>query len=375
MLKPQVKTVYPPIPLGDGVIRIGGGDLGIASELTDDAQGNLWRLLQLMDGSRTLTRLIEEMRRGDPSLTSNDVTEVIDTLAEAGFLQDAAARPDLFTPAEINRYQRNFDFWSYFHVPGVNQFQIQERLSTARVTVLGLGGLGSYAALALASVGVGDLLLVDHDTVEPSNLNRQVLYTGEDVGRLKTTAAAERLSEVNPHITISTLDARIAGVDQAEDCLRDRDLLVCAADRPRVQIYRWLNRAALATGVPWIRGANGGHTVSLFLHAPGRTACFECEQRAARVVNPHYDTIVTYAMDDIGDRTINPCTAPVAGMIGNMVALEAVKQLTGVAEPAIHGRAMSFDLRTLSAEFVDGHPDRDCPACGGLGARSTRGAA
>jgi molybdopterin/thiamine biosynthesis adenylyltransferase len=156
---------------------------------------------------------------------------------------------------------------------------LQARLKAAKVTVLGIGGLGSYAALALAAAGVGDLLLVDDDLVELHSLNRQVLYTDADVGERK------------------------------------------AADRPRIRIYEWLNEAALIEGVPWVRGANGS-------------------------------------------RTVNPCTAPVSGLIGSLVALEAVKLLTGAAEPMILNRKLIFDLQTMEIRFNDGVRDPDCDACG-----------
>lgn len=366
MERPRVKLVYPPIPLGNGRIRIGGADHGIAAELVDDEQEHVAQLLRLLDGSRSLDDLVSVLQGRDPELPAEDVLAVVDVLASEGYLEDAADEPSpsLFAPAEVERYRRNFDFFSHFTVPPLSSYEIQGRLKQARVTVLGLGGLGSFVALGLASAGVGHLRLVDDDVVEPSNLNRQVLYTEPDVGRPKADAAAARLREVNPHVALEARHLRVGGIEEARTCLADSDLLICAADRPRVRIYEWLNAAALAEGVPWMRGANGGLTVNLFLHVPRETACFECEQMAAREVNPWYDEIVSYAVHEIGDRTVNPCTAPVAGLIGNLACLEAVKHLTGVAEPVIRNRRLVLDLRTMVPDFSDGVRRADCPACG-----------
>ncbi|HEX2054292.1 MAG TPA: ThiF family adenylyltransferase [Actinomycetota bacterium] len=367
MHKPRIKSVFPPIPVGGGVIRIGGSDHGLAAEIQDDEQGHVMTALSLVDGSRTTAEVVEAMLASDPELTPSDVNGLLDDLAANGYLEDAAVSPPAeLTDQELERYRRNLDFFNYFAVQPVTSYDYQLRLKNSRVTVLGLGGLGSYVALSLAAAGVGDLLLVDDDVVEPSNLNRQVLYTGRDIGRRKTDAAEERLREVNPHINVTALNFRVSDTKDAEACMTGRDLLVCAADRPRIRIYRWLNEAAIRTLTPWVRGANDGLTVRMFLHAPGRTACFECGQARAHRELAWYGAAQRYAMEVIGDRTVNPCTSPVAGLIGNLVALEVVKYLTGVEVPASLGHGLSFDLRSLTISRTEGERQPECPACSSL---------
>ncbi|GAA5185835.1 ThiF family adenylyltransferase [Rugosimonospora acidiphila] len=367
MDRPRVKSVFPPIPLDDGTIRVGGADFGIAAEIKDDDQRHVWHLLELLDGTRSMAQVVADMRTIDPALTETEVVAAVAMLADSGYLDDAAIGPPAaFGPGEAERYRRNVEFFSFFHSPPRTGYDSQLRLREAKVTVLGIGGLGSYAALGLAAAGVGDLLLVDDDTVELHNLNRQVLYTDGDVGCAKTEAAARRVAQANPHVTVSTLTRRVSGVEDARTCMRGRDLLICAADRPRIRLYDWLNEAALDEGVPWVRGANDGLTVNLFLHAPGRTACFACEQRAAHANIPGYGATIRYAMEHLGNRTVNPCTAPVAGLIGSLVALEAVKLLTGVAEPTILNRKLIFDLQTMQIRFKEGEYDPTCDVCGHL---------
>jgi molybdopterin/thiamine biosynthesis adenylyltransferase len=367
--KPCVKAVYPPFPLSGGRIQIGGIDYGMAAELTDDDRGNTWKLLTLLDGTRTHLEVVAEMRVWNPLLTDHDVDSAISELATAGYLEDAVPPPSAacFSVPELERYRRNLEFFSYFNTTdGATKFDKQARLRSSKVTVLGLGGLGSFVALSLVSAGVGDVLLVDDDSVELSNLNRQVLYTASDIGRPKCEAAAERLATVNPHVKLEARNLRVKDVETARSCFTGRDLLICAADRPRVRIYDWLNEAAVAQQVAWIRGANDGLTVLLFLHVPGETACFECEQRASYSRYDWYGDMLSYATDVIGDRTINPCTAPVAGIIGNIAALEAVKYLTGAATPVIRGRKMGFDLRGMETWYSDGEKQADCPVCSHL---------
>jgi molybdopterin/thiamine biosynthesis adenylyltransferase len=368
MRKPRIKNVYPPFPLGNGIIQIGGIDHGMAAELTDDEQGNVWSLLNLMDGTRSEEEVVAAMRYRNSRIAAEEVVAAIAELIDSGYVEDAEDEPDpdTFSPEELGRYSRNLEFFSYFNVPRQSRYSSQTRLKQSRVTVLGLGGLGSFVALSLASAGVGELLLVDDDIVELSNLNRQILYTTDDIGRFKCEAAAERLAAVNPNVRLEQINMRVSDVATAQACFAGRDLVICAADRPRVRIYEWLNQAAVNEQVGWIRGANEGMTALLFLHVPGESACFECEQMAVSAHDPWYDERIRYATEVVGDRTINPCTAPAAGVIGSICALEAVKYLTGVAKPVIHNRRMGFNLRSMESWFNDGRRQDDCPICAHL---------
>jgi molybdopterin/thiamine biosynthesis adenylyltransferase len=355
MQLPRMKAVFPPVPIGDGLIRIASIDYGIASELTDDEQGNTWRLMELMDGTRTTLDLVSSMRAEGREVTLSDVNAAIGVLYESGFVDDAAIGPPADLPvAEMERYRRNLEFFSYFHQPPSTPYDFQMRLRRAKVTVLGLGGLGSFVALHL----------VDYDDVELMNLNRQILYHDSDIGRMKTEASADRLREVNPHVTITTQTLKVDGVESAREVMAGRDLVICAADRPRIQLYHWLNEAALAENVTWLRGAQGGLTINMMMHVPGQTACFECIEVDGRAKFPWYETLKRYWMEVIGDRTLNPCMAPLAGMIGNLTALEAVKYLTGMAESVVLGRMLIFDLQRMDVEFVQPERMADCPVCG-----------
>jgi len=372
MKRPAMKSVYPPIPTGDGRIRI-GSDYGVASELQDDEEGHVWHLLGLVDGTRTGPELAAAMRAFDPAVSADDVEHALETLTEAGFIKDAAEQGPVteFQPRELDRYRRNLEFFEYFQAGNVTPADFQLRLKQAKVTVLGLGGLGSHVAMSLAAIGVGDLLLVDHDDVELMNLNRQLLYTDLHVGHSKVEAAAVRLAEVNPHIQITPMTAMVSSAETARACFEGRDLVICAADRPRVKLYQWLNEAAIAERVAWIRGANDGMTVQLFMHVPGQTACFECVELDAERTHSWFRPMQRHVIEVIGDRTINPCIAPVSGLIGNLAAFEAVKFLTDAARPTIYGRKIAFDLLRMETDFSDGQKLPDCPACGQLAEHET----
>lgn len=368
MRKPRLKSVFPPMPVDDRTIAIGGADYGLAARLEDDEQRHLWRLLGLLDGSRSEEEIVAAVRSHDPDVPAVDVVAAIEALTDAGYVEDADA-PGLaaFSAPERERYRRNFEFFSFFSRHPETGHDLQARLKRSRVTVLGVGGLGSYVALELAAAGVGDLLLVDDDLVEAHNLNRQILYTQDDVGKSKVGAAAARIASVNPLIHVTAMDKRVAGIDDARACFAGRDLVICAADRPRVTIYDWLNAASVAEDVAWIRGANDGLSVNTFMHVPGRTACFECEQRRSLSLYPWYAAQLRFAKEMVGDRTVNPCTAPVAGLIGSITALEAIKFLSKAATPVTYNCKLTIDLQTLDTRVTEGSRDPQCPVCAGVG--------
>jgi molybdopterin/thiamine biosynthesis adenylyltransferase len=366
MERPRVKKVLTPVPVGDRKIRIGDFDLGLAAVLDDDEKRHTWHLLSLLDGTRTRADVISEMRRLDERLPPEDVNQAIEALIRASYLEDAAIEPpaDVFSEAELSRYRRNLEFFSYFADAGVTEYDLQQRLKSAYVTVAGLGGMGSYVALALTALGVGTLHIVDSDTVELMNLNRQVLYTDADIGRAKTEAARDRLALVNPHVAVTAHTMSIEGRASARACMRDSDLFVCAVDRPVLKIYEWINQAALDERVAWIRAGNSGLTIAAFLHVPYETACFECAQRSAYEELPWFEVYNQYFIDTSGVGDVNPCNAPAAGLVGSIVALESVKYLTGMTASAVLGRRLIMDIARMTITYAAVARRDDCQYCG-----------
>ena len=129
----------------------------------------------------------------------------------------------------------------------------QEKLKEARVLIAGLGGLGTFSSLLLSLAGVGKLILVDNDFVEESNLNRQVLYHEDDLGKKKAEVAAERIKEFNPHISAVPI---IAEINEEFDLL-EVDIVVDGLDNYPSRLH--LERKALKRGIPYVFGAVEGY--------------------------------------------------------------------------------------------------------------------
>jgi molybdopterin/thiamine biosynthesis adenylyltransferase/rhodanese-related sulfurtransferase len=242
--------------------------------------------------------------------------------------------------SELSRYHR------HLALPELGRAG-QERLKRARVAIVGAGGLGSPAALYLAAAGVGTLGLVDCDRVELSNLQRQVLFDGAAVGRLKTEAARERLLALNPEISVipHTLTLR---ADNALEVLGDYDLILDGTDRVSTRYV--VNDACVVLRKPLVSAAIHRFEGHAMTYLPGRGPCYRC-------LFPAAEEGAAASCAQAGVLGVLP------GVLGAIQATEAVKVLTGIGEPIV-GRLLTYDA--LDMRFLELPVTRraDCAVCG-----------
>jgi bacteriocin biosynthesis cyclodehydratase domain-containing protein len=289
------------------------------------------------------------------------VDELLELLSGEGLVEDACDY-DALTAAECGRYDRQLRYFADMAPDGLSAPDCQLRLRDAHVLVLGVGGLGSWAALSLACCGVGRLTLIDGDAVELSNLNRQILFAAEDIGRPKAAVAATALRRFNPEMEVAPVVRTLGTPEEIGEAVRGSSFVVDAADRPAHDIERWVNAACFEHGVPYI-------TMSHFppfarvgpLYVPGETGCFNCQERAYRQSYELYDHIVDQRR---GSPSPAATLGPVCAFVGGQVALDVVHQLTGLCAPASKGMVRVFDTRTLAVTDEPVPRDPDCEVCG-----------
>lgn len=293
-----------------------------------------------------------------PDVTGEWVAKALRELADDGHLYDAAAADSTtLTARQRERYGRSMAYFRWVdRQPRGSCWEPQERLADARVAVVGLGGAGGSAALALAASGVGHLHCVDGDRVELSNLNRQILYTEQDLGKAKADAAATRLRQVNSDIDVTAQKHHIGSADDLRRLAQDTDLVLLCADEPRGRIRSWANEAFLALGTPWINSGYTGPVLSVSLYVPGVGPCPQCVHRqvfgATDQPSPEPPT------------PGHPTSAPPAIIAGQLAAHMAVSLITGVVPVvagALHGLSLVTPDRAVYHEF---ERDPDCTACG-----------
>ncbi|MFF5295982.1 HesA/MoeB/ThiF family protein [Paractinoplanes globisporus] len=361
MRRPRVKPEHATFRTADGRIRLGGSVHGIAAEVADTT-GAIWTMLRAADGSRTPEEISDVVLAAHPDEQAIAVRAALDQFADAGYLDDAAAPPPPeLTERDVERHGSARMFYRWIDLrPGGDGWGPQLRLKRARVVVVGVGGTGGSAALALAGSGVGRLHLVDGDTVELSNLNRQLVFREADIGRPKAEAAVGQLRERNRDIEITGETTRIGGVGDLRRLARVHDVLVLCADQPP-EIRSWANRACLDAGTPWVDAGYHGPVPKATAYRPGLGACYECRQSSLRAT---LREIVPAAAETLERGAFNAVIAPTAGLSGHLAAHLALGIITGV--PAIEsGQRQAVGLLT-DADDGTTHCARDphCFACG-----------
>lgn len=239
--------------------------------------------------------------------------------------------------------ERDMDIWTrQMAIPGFGA-EGQEKLSESRVAVLGLGGIGGPAALYLAAAGVGELVLVDSDKVEASNLNRQILFTFSDLGRPKARTAAERLQPLNPDLRMNVVEKRVEERD-LEPLLKGCNFVMDCFDKNAHRIA--VNRECVRLSIPATHGFAQNFSGEVFTVQPGKSACLAC------------------AMDESFPETeTTPVIGVITGMIGTAMAAAAVLSLTGIGDP-MAGTRLIYDLTFSEMMKIPVARKPLCPACG-----------
>ena len=226
----------------------------------------------------------------------------------------------------------------------------QQLLRDSRVLIVGVGGLGSAAALYLAGAGVGHLTLVDRDRVELSNLQRQILHRQADLGRLKAESAADNLRALNPDVAIEVLSHGLKA-ELLPKLTGSADVVLDCSDNFPTRYA--LNRACVAARKPLVSGAA--------IRLEGQVAVFRNDRAGA----PCYQCLFR---DEHGAPTESCEQAgvlgPLVGVIGSLQALEALKLLLGIGE-SLGGRLLMFDAERTRFRELKLKRDPQCPACAG----------
>ncbi len=244
------------------------------------------------------------------------------------------------TQGEIERYSRHLVI-PEFGMEG------QLKLKQARVLIIGAGGLGSPIGMYLAAAGIGKIGIVDFDTISYSNLQRQLLYSTNDVGHPKTELAKQRLLEINPNVEIVTYDTRLTK-DNALEILKDYDLIADGTDNYATRYL--VNDACILLGKPFVYGSILRFDGQVSFFDPKTGPCYRC-----LYPEPPSPGEVP-SCEEGGVLGVLP------GIIGSIQANEAIKYVIGKGE-LLQGRLLMLDALEMSFRELKYSKDPNCPAC------------
>ena len=255
---------------------------------------------------------------------------------------ETVAKPGSFSPVELDRYARHI-MLREIGGPG------QKSLKSARVLVVGAGGLGSPALMYLAASGVGTIGVIDGDTVEGSNLQRQVIHADARIGMPKVFSAEVAMRALNPFVEVRPYHRRLDEA-VAADLLGEYDLVLDGTDNFDTRYL--VNRACVAAGKPLISAAITQWEGQISLYDPARGGpCYEC----VFPVRPAPGMVPTCAEAGVA--------APLPGVVGAMMAVEAIKHITD-AGSGLRGRLMIYDALYAETRVIGVKQRADCAVCG-----------
>jgi len=246
------------------------------------------------------------------------------------------------TQDQIERYSRQIVLKE---VGGIGQ----KKLLSSKISLIGLGALGSSAAYYLAAAGVGTLQIIDFDTVEISNLHRQILHFTEDINRKKTKSAASKLNSLNPDCNIEIINDRITPKN-SKDLLKGSDFVIEGSDNISTKML--INDTCISLKIPFtIAGVLRFHGQIMTVVPENKSSCYRC------------------VFGDIteGDSSMSCSQAGVIGFVpgilGCLEANEALKYILGIGD-LLTNKIMYVDLLRNSFDFIKVHRDNNCIACG-----------
>ncbi|WP_233998364.1 molybdopterin-synthase adenylyltransferase MoeB [Pseudoalteromonas sp. T1lg48] len=227
-------------------------------------------------------------------------------------------------------------------------YEGQEKLLASKVLVIGLGGLGSACVPYLASAGIGTLTLVDFDTIEVTNLQRQVIYAENEVGQSKAHCAARFVAQQNSACHVDVIAEKLTE-EQLTHCIAEHDLVLDCTDN--LATRQAINHACYKSRTPLVSGAaiRFEGQVTSFTYAPG-TPCYQCFS----------DRFSEQNLSCVESGVI----APLVGIIGSYQALEAIKILIGIGRPYV-GRLLMFDGLSGDCREFSYPAQQQCPVCNG----------
>ena len=248
--------------------------------------------------------------------------------------------PRIFTPNQLKRYNR------HIIMPQVGGTG-QRKLMDARVLLLGAGGLGSPAALYLGAAGVGTLGIVDFDTVDFSNLQRQILHGTSDVGRPKVISARDTLNEINPDVKVVAHNLRLSA-ENVMEVIENYDIIVDGSDNFSTRYL--INDATYFAKKPVVHGSIFQFDGQVSVFQPGK-GCYRCLYPAP----PPPGMVPSCA--EAGVIGVLP------GIVGSIQAVETIKLILGLGEPLVN-RLLLFDALLMEFREVKLRRDPKCPLCG-----------
>jgi molybdopterin/thiamine biosynthesis adenylyltransferase len=328
----------------------------------DDNSGSVAAILQLLAaGEYLISELRQAMTDRGFTVRNDEIAGVLATLDDLGVLEDADG-DDVLPDVVRERHQSNLRFYDLFSRLERTSASFHRSVQRSRVLLLGAGGLGAGILQSLTGLGVGEVVIVDTDTVETKNLARQFVYGLDAVGQPKVMAARDWVMSYSPGTRVRPVRQRVDDAAAVARLGAGADVVVCAIDSPD-DVHLIVNEACFTLGIPFVAGGLSYSTLSYWSVDPGRTPCrlcLQCHRDDEALTLP----AILRQPPLIEPERVNRATGPVVQLISGLMSMEVMRYLTGtdlpVAAAAYQVIELADQMQTARAPWPR-HPA--CPLC------------
>lgn len=332
----------------------------------DDADGIILWILENIDNT-TINDLHTNLPEKYLSyMTISKIHDIINQLDEYCVFEKAnPAIPESLDEYSLKRWNRNIDFFGSFCKLDQNKFDVQAKIKQAKVVLLGVGGVGTHILYDLISIGITNITAIDFDTIELSNLNRQILYDESDVGKKKVAAAKTNISRYINNHNIKFIDEYLTSSEQVYNLVKNSDVVIGCVDRPS-NVVSWINEGCVKAKVPFITGGVDTSKTCTYTVIPGKSGCVKCWE----LNNQKNDSLAKDLREAELARDV--LTLPPRPAIVNLVSIqagyiltEAIKIITEIMPPVATNKLIAFDFATMETKVSESWQKLDnCPVCG-----------
>lgn len=316
----------------------------------------IMNIVNALDGSKTIDDLSVEY-----GVKKDDLINLLTYLRKKGILDNVENKQEF---KNYERFRRSIHFIAEYSTSHENLLEMWNNISEATVLVVGLGAVGSWVAANLAQSGVGNIILMDADVVDVTNLHRQFGYNEDDIGKKKIDVLEKRLRQYNPELKVIKSEAYLdeTSLHQFDDI--KIDLIINCADKPNVDTTSlWIGEYSMSRNIPHIIG--GGYNLHLSLIGqtviPGRTACVNCFRKKLEEENKIDPKKVKKLA--VKNRKVGSF-GPMCSMIASMIGMETIKILSKQITPANINRRGEFNIYTMELQYKTYERRKDCEWCG-----------
>lgn len=347
----KIKEIYKPTFIKNKII-FGFQEESIEIENDPDIAA----LISLIIHGCSITYLYEQS-----TITRQDIDEIISALDSFGLLETIE---DQLMPNELkNRYKTNLQYFTNYTTLQTSKYDFQKKLNEATVFLIGTGG-SIQTAMNLAGMGIGKFILLDCDTIELGNLNRQLFYCEEDIGTKKTVAAKRALQGINKNILVDTVDMRVEDASCLASYVEQSDIIINAIDTPPIHAARWVNYACMQQNKPLLQGGISPQAVVVDFFSKSE-GCYDCYLLNA--MKQDHDFIQQLkTLDEQAPEALdfNTSFAPNISLLAWALATETGKRLAHYSEPLVVNKSLRINVNTLEKKWInDHHKIAECPSC------------